>query len=565
MAVTIRARVVGVRPRGDDTFGVTLGPAPHMYWLRTSEPPALGDMLLVENAEATRLSVGGHNGAKITLLEGGDLRVLPDRYQRREVADRWRYMAAGQVTLNMFPFQAEGSGWIASCLAGGRGAILGDDPGLGKTVQVLAAIAAIGCTPAIIVCPPSVKRNWAREIAFLRTDMRVAVISGGTGPVPPAHFVILNYALMRPREYQLGQLGAKCIVFDEAHLLKEPLPPRGHRALVATRLAHKIGRPILMTGTPLLNRPAELWRLLYIVDPKRWSNFHQFRNRYCTKPRDKERTLKSVVTTHGKAKNVDELRSLTMPYLLRRTRTGTLREQIPNKHRKRVLVELSEFDRENYDRAERDVVEWLKKVSTTERARQASRGKAVVKLTMLRRIAAVGKMRSAVPDYVSTWFREHKKPLVIFAYHRQVLEGTRDICEKLKLNVATIRGSDSDKARQKAVDMFQNGFADVFIAPIKSAGVGLNLQRASDVLCLERLWTPSLMNQAESRCHRLGQKNDVNVVYLDAANTVDEHMAGVLEAKQTLIDRVVDDKSPRAIRKQTIETIEEVIAKIKGE
>lgn len=562
MTITVTARVVGVRPRGDDTFGVTLGPGPNIYWFRTPAPPKLGELVTVHDAEPQRLRIEHTDDATLTMLEHGNMTVKPDKYQRRVVAPEWVKRVHTVVRRPLFPYQAEGAGWIASRLAIRQGCILGDDPGLGKTAQVLAAIAATGCTPAIIVCPPSVKRNWAREIKFLRPNLRVAVINGGKGPIPSAHIVIINYAIMRAREDQLVRLRARCIVFDEAHLLKEPTPTKGHRAAVATRLAKRIGRPVLLTGTPLLNRPDELWRLLHMVDPRQWPDYSDFRQRYCTSPDSDEKHLRNIVTTHGQAKRIDELHASAMPYMLRRLRKNALADQVPEKTRRRVYVQLDEHDRKHYDAAERDVVSWLRRISTDAKAAQAARGQAVVKLTMLRRIAAIGKLRKGIPDYLHAWFRDTDRPLVIFAYHRQVLNGTVDICKRLGLKVATIRGRDNDKQRQRSVDMFQGGFADVFIAPIRSAGVGLNLQRASDVLCLERLWTPSLMNQAESRVHRIGQRNHVTVTYLDAQDTVDEHIAVVLQAKQRIIDMVVDDKRTTTMREQTIQTIDEVVRRI---
>lgn len=566
MTITVKARVVSVRPRGDDTFGVTLGPGPAMYWFRTSEPPELGDLVVVEGAEPRRMRVSrSRSGASVTMLEGGNVHVEEDEWNRRVVAPQWVERVHQIVRRPLFPYQAEGAGWLASRLAIGKGGILGDDPGLGKTTQTLAAIAATGCTPAIIVCPPSVKRNWARELKYLKPRLRVTVINGGKGPIAPAHIIIANYAILKPREEQFSRIGARCIVYDECHLLKEPLATPGHRAAVATRLAKRIGRPILLTGTPLLNRPQELWRLLHMIDPNAWPSYNDFRVRYCTPPKKEEKNLRNIITKHGQAKRLDELRALSMPYILRRQKGGALKGKLPKKERLRVLIELEPFDQANYKEAEKDVVAWLRRVSTDDRAAQAARGLAVVKLTMLRRIAAVGKLRKAVPQYLDAWFTNCKRPLVIFAYHRQVLDGAASICKELGIRISRIKGSDNDRDRQRSVDLFQGGYTDVFIAPIKSAGVGLNLQRASDLLFLERLWTPSLMNQAESRCHRIGQNRTVIATYLDAAGTVDEHIAAVLAAKQKLIDMVVDDKRRPTERQQTVQTIDEVIARVSAD
>lgn len=492
--------------------------------------------------------------------------VIADPFSRRVVAPQWVQRAHQIVRRPLMPYQAEGAGWLAWRLATGRGSILGDDPGLGKTAQVLAAIASVGATPAIVCCPPSVKHNWAKEAHYLKPKLKVAVVSGGSGVIPSAHIVVVNYAILRAREGQLLRLGARAIVFDEAHLLKEPTPTSNHRAAVATRIAKRIGRPILLTGTVLLNRPQELWRLLHIIDPSSWSSYSDFKDRYCASPTDEDKKFRMIVTKHGQAKRIDELRALSAPYILRRQSKRVLKAQLPPKTRRRVMVPLEEVDRHHYEAAEKDVVAWLRELAGDARAMKAKRGQAVVKLNMLRRIAAVGKLRRAVGDFLRVWFEEESRPLVIFAYHRQVLGGTHAICERLGLKVSTITGQDGAKKRQRAVDQFQQGFTDVFIAPIKSAGVGINLQqRCSDILCLERLWTPALMNQAEGRCHRIGQKNPVTVTYLDAQGTVDEHIARVLEAKQLLIDTVVDDAPSRPTRKQlAVETIDEVIQRVGG-
>jgi SWI/SNF-related matrix-associated actin-dependent regulator 1 of chromatin subfamily A len=562
--VSVRARVVNVRPRGDDTFGVTLGPGPDVFWFCTPSPPKLGELVLVKDALAKPMRLSSRHST-VTLLEEGEMSVVADPFMRRVVAPEWVRRAHQIMRRPLMPYQAEGAGWLAWRLATGKGSILGDDPGLGKTAQVLAAIASVGATPAIVVCPTSVKRNWEREAKYLKPRLKFAVVNGGKGVIPSAHVVVINYDILRPREQQLLRLGARTIIFDEAHNLKEPQPTLRHRAAVATRIAKRIGRPILLTGTVLLNRPHELWRLLHIIDPYSWNSFADFKKRYCSSPDAEEKKLRLIQTKHGQAKRLDELRAVTEPYMLRRQAKRVLKAQLPPKSRRRVLVTLEQSDRRHYLAAEKDVVAWLRGMAGDERAMRAKRGQAVVKLNMLRRIAAVGKLRRAVGDFLRSWFENEDKPLVVFAYHKQVLAGTEMICSKLGLKVSTIGGRDTDKKRQQAVDRFSQGFTDVFLAPIKSAGVGINLQqRCSDILCLERLWTPSLMNQAEGRCHRIGQRNPVTVTYLDAQGTVDEHIAAVLEAKQRLIDTVVDDAQPsRDERKRmTVETIDEVVSSV---
>lgn len=561
--IRVKARVVAVRPRPDGSFGVTLGPGPRIFWYRTDKPPVLGQLVIIKDAEPVQLKLQSTD-ASVTMLEGGRISIGEDPWSRRVVAPQWVRKVHNIVSRPLYPYQAEGAGWLAARLAQRQGSILSDDPGLGKSTQVLSAIAAVGATPAIIICPTSLKENWARELQYLRPKLKATVLEGTRGPIPPAHIVIANYALLKSRARQFARLRAKVIVFDEAHLLKEPTPTPEHRAMVATKLAHFIGASILITGTPLLNRPQEMWRLFHVVDRHAWPDYQSFKARYCTSVKKDEQNVRAIVTTHGQAKRVDELRALVQPYMLRRTREDTLKQRLPKKERRRVLVDLHPFDRKNYDAAEKNFLHWLQSVAT-DRVENAKRGQAVVKLNMLRRIAALGKLRSSVKTYLEAWFESENRPLVIFAFHKQVLVGTKEICKKMGLRISNISSKDPTHVRQQSVDRFQNGQSDVFIAPIRSAGVGINLQRASDMLFLERLWTPALMGQAESRCHRLGQQREVTVTYLDAAKTVDEHIAHVLKAKQRLIDEVVDDKKPTKGRKEhTIETIDEVIRRVSG-
>jgi SWI/SNF-related matrix-associated actin-dependent regulator 1 of chromatin subfamily A len=559
--ITVKRRIVSVRPRPDDTFAVTLGPGPDVFWYLTSNPPELGQLITVEDANPSRSVIRNRKGAvvgSVTLLEGGKVSVGVDPFARRVVAPEWVRRCHQIMRRPLYPYQAEGAGWLASRLAKGQtGGILADDPGCGKTAQVLAALAVTGRFPAIIVCPPSLKLNWEREVQFLKPKLRVAILDGTKGPIPSAHVIILNYAIMKSREKQLGMLRARCIVFDEAHQLKEPQPVRTHRAAVATRIAHRIGCCVLMTGTPLLNRSQELWRLLHMVDRKNWPSFADFRKQFCA-PKDDSKMTK-ITTKHGRVTRIEELRALSAPVMLRRLKIDIL-TGLPPKQCQQVLISLDPFDMKNYKAAEKDVVAWLRSVSTNARAQSAARGQAVVKLTMLRRIAAVGKLRHALRGYLTAWFANQKRPLIVFGFHKQVLFGAERICQQLGLSVAKIQGKDTGAQRQAAVDRFTAGNVDVFLAPIRSAGVGLNLQTASDVLFLERVWTPALLTQAEDRVYRLGQTRPVTITYLDAVGTVDEYLGQVLSEKQRLIDHVIEGKT--IDRDKIIETIDEVLARL---
>lgn len=559
---TVRSRVVRVRQRDDGTYAVTLGMAPHVYWLLADRPPKVGQLLLVQ----ARARSSAIEGGMLTVLEGGSLQVVPDLFARRLVLPQWAKACRAAATPPLFVHQIEGAAWLAERLSQGQGAILADSPGLGKTLQALVAVAAARRLPCIVVAPASVKRDWYNSVQQLRGDYKAHLIGRGAGEVGATHFAIVNYDLLRRREPQLARIGARSIIFDEAHLLKAHAPPPTHRAAVSTRLAHRVGCPLLLTGTPILNRAQELWRLLHIVDRAAWPSFTDFCKDFCTADEEgDEDPGRTVVTHHGEASRLDELHTRLGPVVLRRLKRDVLKT-LPAKVRRSVRVSLDEVALAHYQAAERDVVAWLAHQGTGLAALRAARGKALVKMTALRKIAALGKLRGPLGRYLAAWFAAERRPLVIFGYHQTVIRGALAICGRMGLRCSSISGKDTGAVRARAVAAFNGGLADVFVAPIRSAGVGLNLQRrCRDVLFVERDWTPALLNQAEDRCHRLGSIGQVSVTYLDAEGTVDQHLAAVLDAKQRLIDSVVDDDDRASDgRGQTVETIEAVMTRLGG-
>jgi len=562
-------RVVNVRPRPDGTYAVTLVEGRRgtdFLWVLAADPPRLGAFLTFEAAATRRFGAFGGRSASITIVEGGKVNVVADKWSRRYVPAAWLAACQRAALRPLYAHQLEGAGWVAERLAAGKGAILADDPGLGKTQQVAVALLVARALPAIVVCPASLKLNWQRELGHLAVPLSTVVVEGIRGGIDPGHIIITNYDLLREREQQFARLGAKAIVFDEGHMLKEPTTSESHRAAVATRLAKAIGRAIVMTGTPLPNRPRELWRLLHLADPEEWPSYEQFYERYCLEPTAEELLPgRKVVTDYGRVHNLDELQVRMAPAMLRRLKAHVL-SSLPPKRRRRVLVELTGIDRQNYNAAAHDVVAWLKSLGSHERAKAASEGEVLVKLQMLRRIAAIGKLRHAVPRYLRAWFEAGAaRPLVVFGFHTRVLRGVKMICWRLGLKVASIAGTDPHDKRQQALDAFANGEAQVFVAAIRAAGQGVNLQRAADALFIERLWEPWAMQQAEDRLHRLGQTSEVVITYLDASDTVDEHIARVLSTKQLLIDAVVDDR--RAPRPEQLEreALEQVISAMRDQ
>jgi SWI/SNF-related matrix-associated actin-dependent regulator 1 of chromatin subfamily A len=548
--VAITGRVIAVQPRGEERFVVTLGPPPDMFWwFCEGKPPKLGEKVRVTGERGERQVIdAGKTARSNTVIRQATWELIAEPYPVRVVSGAWLQRVQSVMERPLYRYQVEGAAWLSERLAKGHGSLLCDDPGLGKTAQTVSALATTGAFPALIVCPASLKEQWAREFLWLRRPPDVAVIDGLRGGIPFAEVHVLNYALLKSRARQLYQLKPRVIVFDEAHYLKEPRPGKRHRAHIATELAHAVGPVIALTGSPVLNRPQELWRLLHIVDRREWPDFDEFRYRYCgVRPHkgrpskaERERQAKGVVTKVGKAERLNELAAKVQPLMLRRLKHQVLSD-LPDKQRRVIPVQLARNELAHYKAAEKDVVAWLRYIGQGLRATKALRSKALTRLTYLRRIAALAKMRTVVPKYLRMWFdRGVPEPLVIFGYHRDVMLGIWEICRRLKLRVSGIGGKESSQKRQAAVDAFMSGWSDVFLAPIMCAGYGLNLQRASEALFVERVWSSAVLEQAEDRIHRLGQLRPVTITYLDAVGTVDEYVRNILTAKAKLVRAVVD-------------------------
>jgi SNF2 family DNA or RNA helicase len=479
----------------------------------------------------------------------------------RVVAPQWhqRVSAAISSEYQLREYQVEGAAWIASriSVARGGGVVLADDPGLGKTVQTIAAVTAANVFPLIIICPTSIKSKWRSEFnKFSASIMRPSdfqILEKRRGPIYATKVTILNSHILRHREQDLMRLKARCLVIDEAHDFKEFRPRPGHRAAVATRLAESIGRTILLTGTPVMNRIREMWRLLYMCDSTEWRNYEDFHARYVRAPTDEEKAVeqpyKSVVTSAGRVERVDELRVRAAPYMLRRKK-GEVEKDMPPKTRQSITVQLDTLSMHQYRLAESDIKSWFKKRGLLAKAEAASKALALVKLTHLRHMAAMGKLREAVPDYLKKWFGGSKpEPLVIFAYHSDVVAGAANICTDLGIRTSVVMGkvggsgAKSTEYRQNAVDDFMSGRTDVFVASYGSAAEGIDLFRASDSLHLERLWVPAKLQQAEDRIHRIGQTRPVTNTYMDADDTIDQYMAHTLDAKRVVIDAALDERS----------------------
>lgn len=422
-----------------------------------------------------------------------------------------------------------------------RRTFLADEQGLGKTVEALAALEADGAFPAIVICPASLKLNWQREAARWLPHRSVAIVEGRVAVPPQGDITILNYEIVAAQREMLARRRPRALVIDESHYCKNP---QAKRTRAVRRLAEGLPRDALrlaLTGTPVLNHAEELISQLRVLgrieDFGSGARFKaQFRG-----PLTEER-LHWHLRRHC---FVRRLKSEVLP-------------QLPAK--RQVVVPVALDNAREYKLAEDDVIAWLReqpldlselnaKIAATLRAER------LAQLGTLQRLAARGKLHAAL-----TWihdFLASGEPLVVFARHVEVQEA---VIERFP-QALHLLGRDTTQAREAAVRRFQgeNGAGQdaaagggaasangdppqLIVCATRVAAQGITLTRASNVAFLELEWTPAMHDQAEDRCHRIGQHDAVTAWYLLAAGTIDETMARLIARKRGLVAAVTDGK-----------------------
>jgi len=415
--------------------------------------------------------------------------------------------------------------------------LLADEMGLGKTIEALGVINADeNAKRVLIVCPASLKLNWARECENWLVDRGEVGVAGKTFP-KDAQIVIINYDILGKWKKELKGTW-DVLVADECHYVKNKDAKRS-KALYAI----KSRRKLFLTGTPILNRPVELWTIVSSLAPEEFDHFWNFANRYCA-PIKNNFGWEFVGAT-----NLDELHErLRGTIMVRRTKAEVLPDLPPKrrqvielasdhiakliavetgawKEHQRRLNELRALKRGSAQKSEAELA-----------AMRAGVNVAFGELAKLRQDTAIAKVPLII-EHIKNVLEDVGK-IVVFAHHRAVIQ---ELAEPFGDSVVTLTGDDAVAKRQAAVDRFQTDpTCQIFIGSITAAGFGLTLTASSNVVFAELDWVPAHLTQAEDRTHRLGQANSVLVQHLVLQDSLDARMVGTLIKKQRVIDKVVD-------------------------
>ena len=428
----------------------------------------------------------------------------------------------------LYPFQKEGVKFLTSR----RSALLADVPGLGKTVQALKAVERINAQKVLVVCPAIVKLNWEREIrTWLKNPGKIQIIQKRSdSPDPTARFIIINYDLLiSPSIFKtLIRMSFGVGIFDESHFLKNRTAKRTKAVLLRGGVASRCAYKYFLTGTPVLNRPVELYPVLkaaapHIIEP--YTSFDSFARRYCGAYWDGFQLVATGAT------NMDELCAKLSggpnAFMLRRRKEEVLKD-LPAKQYQMISLPA----------ADAKTKEIVKKEFTFSRDdARAVDISGTAEISILRHQLALSKLPMCIEHIKEVLESEPK--VVVFAYHRDVIEKLWS--SLLEYIPCVITGATSALKRQDAINAFQTEpLCRVFIGQIQAAGVGITLTAASTVIFVESSWVPGEIEQAVDRCHRIGQKDSVLAQFLVIKDSLEEFMIKTIIEKREVIERIVD-------------------------
>jgi SNF2 family DNA or RNA helicase len=455
---------------------------------------------------------------------------------------------------------------LASVADGHRTFLLADEPGLGKTAQALLAAQVANAYPLLAIVPNVVKTNWAREAEMWTPHRSVTVIHGDGDTVDGfADIVVVNYEVLDRHVGWMSEHGFRGLVVDEAHYIKNKKSQRSQNVLeVSHRIRQRVARPLLMalTGTPLINDIEDfraIWQVLGWIEERKPGNTlmaaleetgftpadHGFY------PAARQAVVDLGIVRRRKvdvAADIPARRIADLPVELEGAVGRSIRQaedqlaqrlvgryQAALEHRRAGSshVGLDGIDHELVRRvAEREVAE----------GSEAKTGDNV--FTMVRKI---GQAKAELAtDYAVQLARSAGK-VVFFAKHLDVMDTAEEIFARRGVRTTTIRGDQTRTARQAAID----GFVDdpdvkVIVCSLTAAGVGINLQVASNVVLAELSWTNAEQTQAIDRVHRIGQHEPVTAWRIIAAQTIDSKIAELIDSKAGLAARALDGADEEA-------------------
>lgn len=513
--------------------------------------------------------------ALLHLRDIADLEKVQGNTARQAVAQVERAVSLrSPPKMRHKPYQTIGT---AFAMLTGYRALIADEPGVGKTAQAIGSLLTAPETllPCVIVAPGAVVYNWQKELQMWAPTVPTFIVKNGAAQIPHnmKGAVILSWDMLATNTTEQRKTGrvdksgkevtekiitgwpildqlkgwAKCAIFDESHYMKNIGVQRTDAALMLARLTPHV---LLLSGTPIENKPWEAWTQLHAVDPQSWPDYKAFVERYAVTDR-----WGSFLGT----KNEHELKDKIAPYTIRRRKAQVLKD-LPPLTRVYVSVDMPKTAWKEYERVSAEFDSWLAQeyrqrlekaqaregidpnnrqaqAEVSARIEAAMAAEALTQSSQLRAVIARGKIPAILAKIGD--LLDQDQPVVVFLDHIDgALDELSEALTKKKIKHGTIQGGMTDKAKHDAVQNFQGGKYDVLL--LSQAGrEGITLTRASNMIMAEYFWTPGRMEQAEGRLHRQGQENPVTIWYMHVDGTYDDKMRALLESKAVMVSSIM--------------------------
>ncbi|WP_136518629.1 DEAD/DEAH box helicase [Cellulomonas telluris] len=446
---------------------------------------------------------------------------------------------------------------VAAAARGHRTFLLADEPGLGKTAQALLAAQAADAFPLLVVVPNVVKTNWAHEVGLWTPLRRATVVHGDGDQVDAfADVVIVNYEILDRHVGWLGDLGFRGMVVDEAHFIKNKTSQRSQHVLaLSERIRERTARPLLMalTGTPLINDIEDfraIWQYLgWIDDEKPLGRLMTALEETGLTPADRgfSAAARAAVVDMGivRRRKVDVVadiparRVADLPVELDgavgrsiRAAEEVLARRLVGRYRAALEARGDAAVVDGVD------LELARRVAAAELKDSSDKAGGENVFTMVRRIGQAKAGLAA--DYAAQLARNVGK-VVFFAKHVDVMDTAEQTFADRGIGYASIRGDQTPRVREKNITAFtEDPDVQVVVCSLTAAGVGLNLQVASNLVLAELSWTDAEQTQAIDRIHRIGQSEPVTAWRVIAAQTIDAKIAELIDSKAGLAARALD-------------------------
>lgn len=445
-----------------------------------------------------------------------------------------------ETKLPLFPYQMSGTGFM--CAA--QNALNGDEPGLGKSIQSIAATKILGCEKVLVLTFATLKGTWEEEIKKWLPDAEAIVVKGEKKYrdkkwAKDANFYIANYELLLRDLPEIQNIKWDAIIADEATRIANP---RAKTTIAIKKINARFKFPL--TGTPLNNSVQDVWSIIDFCEGGAMGTYWQFLDKYCEL--DVWKNVKGY-------KNLGILKQELRPYFIRRLKKEVL-SQLPDKLYDSIYVDLSQEEREFYAAVKNEIIEELKDLGMKDR-----RGLSNVMTKMLRLQQATDSLSLVSKESKKSTKLDSLKELleivcagenkaIVFTKFRQM---AYILMEELKeYTPLLIAGGVKEDERDVNKKLFNEEAKHRVLVMTDAGAFGLNLQSASSVIHYDLPWSITKTQQREDRAHRIGQKGNVTVYKMIAKDTIDEYVLKVLHQKQRTAERVLGDNDK--LRKQRV-------------